>query len=134
MTGLQLGAVLFTIWAITTPVTASSQATGSVDHTATVRPLCTTGYASAHRLLTGSTKTRIFIRDGVPPAERRGWVIDHFIPLELGGTNIDANLAAQPKAEAHRKDLDENRLHNAVCSGKMTLTAARLQMTVLWKR
>jgi hypothetical protein len=96
--------------------------------------LCAPGYAPAHRLVSRSTKTKIFVRDGVPAAARRGWVIDHYIPLELGGTNVDANLAAQPKDEAHRKDLDEDRLHEAVCSGSMTLAAARAEMTHHWRR
>jgi hypothetical protein len=56
--------------------------------------------------------------------------LDHIIPLELGGSPTDLrNLQLEPWAEAHAKDGEENRLHDAVCSGAMTLTAAQIAMS-----
>jgi hypothetical protein len=55
-------------------------------------------------------------------------------PRELGGTNALANLAAQPKDEARGKDRDENRLHAEVCTGGMTLPAARAAIARRWTR
>jgi hypothetical protein len=54
--------------------------------------------------------------------------IDHIVSLELGGSNDIANLYPEPgsgKASYHVKDKLENKLHSLVCSGSMTLSAAR---------
>lgn len=54
---------------------------------------------------------------------------DHIIPLELGGAPHDQNnLRPEMWADAHTKDTDENRLHDAVCAASMTLDAARSEM------
>lgn len=54
---------------------------------------------------------------------------DHIIPLELGGAPHDANnLRPELWPDAHTKDAQENRLHDAVCSGTMTLDAGRSEM------
>ena len=54
--------------------------------------------------------------------------IDHIISLELGGSNDIANLYPE-KLYAHPgyklKDRLENKLHDLVCAGKMTLRTAR---------
>lgn len=54
---------------------------------------------------------------------------DHIIPLGLGGHPTDPkNLQPQlwfGKCGARRKDVDERRLHSAVCAGTSTLAAAQ---------
>ena len=55
--------------------------------------------------------------------------IDHIVSLELGGSNDIANLYPEPgsgRANYHVKDRLENKLHDLVCSGAMTLRAAQL--------
>lgn len=64
--------------------------------------------------------------------EAKGYVMDHVVPLELGGAPMAPNLRPQPKAEARVKDREENRLHGAVCSGRMTLRDAQAQMLADW--
>jgi len=49
-----------------------------------------------------------------------------------GGSNAIANLWPQPRAAAHRKDLDANRLHDEICAGEISLAAARAEMLRLW--
>ena len=54
--------------------------------------------------------------------------IDHIVSLELGGSNDIANLYPEPgsgRANYHVKDELENKLHDLVCSGAMTLRAAQ---------
>lgn len=96
--------------------------------------VCSPGYSSQHRLVTTAMKTAVYVRDGVPRSARGGWIIDHYIPLEIGGTNALSNLKAQPKAEARLKDRDENRLHREVCKGRLTLAQAQAEMRRKWKR
>ena len=61
--------------------------------------------------------------------------IDHVVPLELGGSNDIANLFPEG-ANAHpgyrAKDRLENRLHDLVCSGAMSLSAARAGIAADW--
>ncbi len=64
---------------------------------------------------------------------------DHLIPLELGGDpNDPANLWVEPNDRAgatttsNTKDSLENALHDLVCSGRMTLAAARQAIATDW--
>lgn len=58
---------------------------------------------------------------------------DHIVPLELGGAPRDpANLFPQPVAIAAFKDLEEDRLHGAVCNGSMSLAVARARIISGW--
>jgi hypothetical protein len=62
--------------------------------------------------------------------------IDHVVSLELGGSNDIANLFPE-KADAHPgyhvKDVLENKLHTLVCTGKISLQAAREQIATNWE-
>jgi hypothetical protein len=69
------------------------------------------------------------IAAGVSP---KGWVLDHRLPLELGGRADAPNLQLQPAREARSKDTDENRLHALVCGGRMTLDQARAELARRW--
>jgi hypothetical protein len=65
---------------------------------------------------------------------------DHLISLELGGAPLNSkNLWPEPiKAPgghgAYGKDVVENRLHNEVCSGQMTLKEARRIERTDWRK
>lgn len=59
---------------------------------------------------------------------RKGYVRDHRIPLEIGGSSSPANLQYQTKADAKRKDRLENQLKRSVCAGKVSLRDAQLRM------
>ena len=62
--------------------------------------------------------------------------IDHIVSLELGGSNDIANLYPE-KANAHPgyhvKDRLENRLHDLVCDGTMTLRNVQRQIAANWQ-
>lgn len=90
--------------------------------TATV---CRRGYASSVRNVTSATKRQVFAAYGITRAQQRQYVIDHLIPLEVGGANVAANLWPEPKAEAKVKDKEENALHTDVCRGDLTLSDAQ---------
>lgn len=61
-------------------------------------------------------------------ALRARWIVDHWMPRELAGADVLDNLWLQPADEAHVKDIEESRLHRAVCAGRMSLRAAQRQM------
>ena len=62
--------------------------------------------------------------------------IDHVVSLELGGSNDIANLFPE-KADSHPgyhvKDVLENKLHTLVCTGKISLQAAREEIAANWE-
>lgn len=103
-----------------------------------VRPLTTTEICARkwrldQRYVTARMKRLAFERYRIPVSRRANYVIDHWIPRELGGADHLLNLFPQPKAEAKRKDRDENRLHRAVCAGTIALATAQKEI-VLWGR
>ena len=65
----------------------------------------------------------------------RLYEVDHLVSLELGGSNDQKNLWPEPydpRPGAHEKDLAENHLHRAVCSGEMTLSEAQRAIASDW--
>ncbi len=104
---------------------------------ADVRPLtlaqvCGTKWGADHRHVTLAMRHAVFVRDHVLWAEHSKLIIDHIVPRELGGADVLSNLQVQTRAEAKRKDREENRLHKAVCAGQLLLVEAQAQMRA-WK-
>jgi hypothetical protein len=100
----------------------------------TAARVCVFGYASSTRDVPDSEKAAVYARYGV------AWVpyqheVDHLISLELGGSNSIRNLWPEPSAGrwgARTKDVLENRLHDLVCAGQLTLRAAQRQEARNW--
>jgi hypothetical protein len=98
--------------------------------------ICRPGYASSVRHVTESTKDAVYAAYGM----RRHFngadgEVDHLLSLELGGSNIRANLfpeAATPRPGSHEKDRLENRLHAEVCAGRITLRHAQRLIATDW--
>jgi hypothetical protein len=72
-------------------------------------------------------RRRPYARYGIPhlPYQHE---VDHLVSLELGGSNAITNLWPEPYAGrwgARTKDVLENRLHDLVCAGTLTLTYAQ---------
>ena len=58
---------------------------------------------------------------------------DHLVPLELGGARNDPhNLWPEPGASPNRKDRLEDRLNGLVCSGRIGLAAAQIEIARDW--
>jgi len=96
--------------------------------------VCTPGYASSVRDVSDAEKQAVYDRYGVT------WVpyqheVDHLISLELGGSNAIRNLWPEPYAGrwgARTKDVLENRLHELVCDGRLSLASAQRQEAQDW--
>jgi hypothetical protein len=86
--------------------------------------ICTPGYAREHRM--SRTESSRIKRSLLPPGvAMRDVVLDHRIPLEIGGGNDRSNLMLQSPAESRRKDRLENFARRAVCAGSVSLDEAR---------
>lgn len=90
--------------------------------------ICVRGYAATvrpPRAYTSAIKRRLMRQQHI--TARR--ILDHAMPIELGGSPTDpANMQLQTRTAAHRKDLVENKLHRDTCSGRKTLAEAQAAM------
>jgi hypothetical protein len=72
---------------------------------------------------------------GGDPGARLGsgrWVLtDQTVTLPTGA-RVPANFADESPASPNPKDHDETALHDKVCAGRLTLTAARIQLRDRW--
>ena len=105
--------------------------------------VCKEGYAHGARHVPYRVRDSVYAAYGIPRGHRssdggyvgprRGYVIDHLVPLELGGANDARNLWPQPRTEARRKDRVEDALHDAVCAGRMRLVDAQARIERDWQ-
>lgn len=93
--------------------------------TASKKEICTKGWASAHRFVPYALKRKVYAEYGMKYNPGHKYVIDHLVPLELGGANEIGNLWPEPKQASYSKDTDENDLHSRVCFGNMKLAVAQ---------
>jgi hypothetical protein len=101
----------------------------------TKEEVCKSGYSSGVRSVTDSVKNQVYAEYGISSHNPGEYEVDHFVSLELGGSNDISNLwpePAAPKPGFHEKDKVENYLHDQVCSGAMTLDEARLKIATNW--
>lgn len=101
----------------------------------TADQVCTPGYSSGVRNVPQSEKNQVYAEYGITSHTTGQYEVDHFIPLELGGSNTISNLwpePANPIPGFHEKDHVENYLHGQVCSGAMTLSDAQNAIASDW--
>ncbi len=110
----------------------------------TAKEVCVSGYSSSVRSVSSDEKAAVYQRYGIPnpaqgaPAGKHE--VDHFISLELGGSNALTNLWPEPyvtpdgpnKIGAREKDKVENYLHAEVCAGRMPLPQAQDAIRTDW--
>jgi hypothetical protein len=98
------------------------------NYTATIRPPAS--YTTKLKTTQLGTTYKSFTDKNLASYEE-----DHLISLEIGGNPTDPkNLWPQPYAGigARIKDQVENKLHNLVCSGKITLAQAQKEIATNW--
>jgi len=79
---------------------------------------------------TDKAKRSLYTAYGV--SSGTGSELDHLVSLEIGGSNDEANLWPEIGKIPNAKDKVENDLHDAVCSGKVTLVAAQQAIASDW--
>jgi hypothetical protein len=100
----------------------------------TAAQVCTTGYAGRVRNVPASEKEAVYARYAVEHVPYQHEV-DHLISLEIGGSNDIRNLWPEPYAGrwgARTKDVLENKLHDLVCSHRLSLRSAQQQEASNW--
>jgi hypothetical protein len=98
--------------------------------------ICTPGYAKSVRHVSGSLKHKVYEEYGITEHRPGSVECDHLISLELGGSNDLKNLWPQSYItepwNAHKKDALENKLHQMVCSGQISLYQAQYEISHDW--
>jgi hypothetical protein len=98
--------------------------------------VCAKGYSGSARAVNEAVKNQVYKAYGIATRALGQYEIDHFVPLELGGSNDIANLwpeVSSPKPGFHEKDKVENFLHLQVCKGAMTLPQAQQKISTDWR-
>ena len=114
---------------------------GSYYSKLTKRVICSSTFRTGSvRNVPDSEKHAVEVEYGLAPkGYGRTLEIDHIVSLELGGSNDIANLYPEEAKFAdgspgyHVKDRLENKVHDLVCSGAMTLRAAQRSIASNWE-
>ena len=101
-----------------------------------VDEVCNTS-TKGRRNVTSAMKKKVYAAYGVPRPQPSGaYEVDHFVPLELGGSNDLANLWPEPASPTpgfHQKDCVEDYLHAQVCTDHtMSLSEAQQAIATDW--
>jgi hypothetical protein len=109
---------------------------GAYYSNATRTRVCRSGYSGQVRDVSRGTKDAVYAAYGMTRHFNGATgEVDHLVSLELGGSNVRANLfpeAARPVPGSHEKDALENRLHAEMCSGQITLRTAQREIARNW--
>jgi hypothetical protein len=79
-----------------------------------------------------SEKEILFRNAGVPKSQRKYYVVDHTIPVKLGGNNELSNLQLQTRPEAKAKNRIEKYILKKVRKGEITVEEAQ-HASLDWK-
>lgn len=120
---------MMTAWALPDPKSTP----GAIFPTATKDVICKRGYSKVVRNVGRAEKKRICAAYGAQECPGPKWEVDHFVSLELGGSNDASNLWPQPIGEARQKDKVEDRLAHMVCGGKIDLPTAQEYVKTWWE-
>lgn len=97
--------------------------------------VCKSGYSKGVRNVSQAEKDQVYAEYGITSRSSGEYEVDHFVSLELGGSNDISNLwpePAEPRPAFHEKDSVENYLHEQVCSGAITLQEAQREIATDW--
>lgn len=97
--------------------------------------LCASQYSDDARAVSAEIRQRVFQEYGMA-GKSYNYELDYLISPELGGTDDISNLWPEPASAAgwnmQVKDALENRLHQMVCRGNISLTTAQKDLATDW--
>src|SRR2546423_14134638 len=116
---------------------SSSLTPGAVDPHVTqdtiVKRICThRGTVSVRRVST-RTRNKVYAEYQVKRSDRSRYVIDHLVPLELGGASALPNLWPERKTEAKAKAKVEGTIRARLCAGHVDLATAQRAFETGWR-
>jgi hypothetical protein len=118
------------------PILPDPKLTPGASLPVTVDDIKVKGYAHKVRDVPQSVKDRAYAEYGITGHKAGEYEVDHLISLELGGSNSLKNLWPESYKtrpwNAHVKDQLENKLHDLVVSGRMTLPDAQRLISTDW--
>jgi hypothetical protein len=104
--------------------------------TTDARNVCAAASAEHAHFIPAATGQRVFAEYGIRSPRPRAYELDYLIAPELGGSDDIRNFWPQPYSAAvwnsHVKDALEDRLHDLVCSGQLSLRAAQRDISTDW--
>ena len=101
----------------------------------TKEQICAPGYAASIKATKESTRVEAFSRYGLRDGKSMTEILDHLIPVELGGTDDVENLwpqVAKGEWSAAQKDALEQKLLGLVCAGTLTVKQAQTAIKKNW--
>ncbi len=101
----------------------------------TKEQICAPGYAASLKATKESAKEEAFSRYGLRDGVSKTSVLNHLIPIELGGTDNVENLWPEPMKgdwNATQKDALEQKLLGMVCDGSLTAKQAQNAIKKNW--
>ena len=98
--------------------------------------VCTTKYSDDTRVVPASVRQRVFQEYGLAGAQSKNYELDYLISPQFGGTNDIRNLWPEPASQTgwnlRAKDELEDRLHQLVCQGNISLATAQHDLATDW--
>lgn len=99
--------------------------------------ICVPGYTKTVRppaSVTNTVKFEMLRAGGYPASSIHDFILDHRIPLSLGGAANDLrNFLLQSESESKDKDRVELCLAKTVCSGRISLAQAQTEIWNNWR-
>ena len=109
---------------------------GDVFPEATPEQICVPGYSKTVRNTPQSLKDEVYrTYDMNPKQPPCPCMVDHIIPLQIGGSNDIKNLFPQPSTgplNSKRKDKLENYLKREICRGHISMEQAQQEIGTDW--
>jgi hypothetical protein len=103
---------------------------------AALADLCSAEHDQVVRAVPDTLRRKVFEEYGIPGAPERDYEVDYLITPGLGGADDIRNLWPEPHGNviwnSYAKDQLEDRLHQMVCKGDLTLSEAQREIASDW--
>lgn len=98
--------------------------------------VCSSGHEEVVRAVPAGVRDAVFREYGISNAPASDYEVDYLITPGLGGTDDIRNLWPEPHGKttwnSYVKDQLEDRLHNMVCNGQVSLATAQQDIAANW--
>ncbi len=122
--------------AMTSAVEPNRQLTPGATRFVSAHELCATEYSDDAGDVSAEVKERVLKEYGLAGRLPTNYELDYLISPQLGGTEDVSNLWPEPATattwDVKTKDALENRLHQMVCRGNISLTTAQKDLATDW--